>query len=422
MEKKTTGEIIAEYRKAKGMTQRALAEQLSITDKAVSKWERNIARPDISLIPKLSEILEIPVELLIDLPISSNSTSQDNKQSTPDVPETEASCYTPQYEEQDELRAYHMDKFRRLLLKGLLGFAGGFLFTLVVTLSDGDPFSVLFGCLIGLFCAGIPYGYELLGKIIGQWFVVGHIGIMLIVFMLKFVGAALISWMAYPIALLYNLVKALKKGSKLRTVIVVILCVVISVTVLFWGWQLRGAFDKDNETGDNASTSTYIAETPDATLADGTKAEWITSAVEISDNGTALTTICNDALSKTVTEEKEDAESGSEITSPSVLHAVYFLTVKDPSEEHWDYGDDVKMKNAVIVVSSYGVNIMNAVTRDEYFTWVYPNWTISDSHDIEYDVDLVYEDYLTAEGIDDVYDWLCEEYSDMDICQLDLPQ
>lgn len=36
MEKKTTGEIIAEYRKAKGLTQRALADQLNITDKAVS--------------------------------------------------------------------------------------------------------------------------------------------------------------------------------------------------------------------------------------------------------------------------------------------------------------------------------------------------------------------------------------------------
>ena len=74
------------------------------------------------------------------------------------------------------------------------------------------------------------------------------------------------------------------------------------------------------------------------------------------------------------------------------------------------------------MVSSYGVNIMNAVTRDEYFTWVYPNWMVSDRHDIEYDVEIIYEDYLVAEGIDDVYDWLCEEYSDMDIYQLNLPQ
>ncbi len=37
--KKTMGEIIAENRKAKGMTQLELANKMGITDKAVSKWE-----------------------------------------------------------------------------------------------------------------------------------------------------------------------------------------------------------------------------------------------------------------------------------------------------------------------------------------------------------------------------------------------
>lgn len=239
MEKKTTGEIISEYRKAKGLTQRALAEQLNITDKAVSKWERNIARPDISIIPKLSEILDIPVELLIDIPLSTNSTSQEQPQAAVALDNTDRGSEQDVHE---EIRAYYKDKVRRLAIKGLIGFAGGFLFALVMALSDGEPFSFFFGCGIGLFCAGIPYGYELLGRIIGRWYVVGHIGIMLIVFMLKLVGAVLISWVAYPIALLYNFIRALRKGSKLRLVIIILLCVVIAITVLFWGWQLIGAF------------------------------------------------------------------------------------------------------------------------------------------------------------------------------------
>lgn len=266
---------------------------------------------------------------------------------------------------------------------------------------------------------------ELLGRLIGRWYVVGHIGIMLIVFMLKFVGAVLISWVAYPIALLYNLVRALRKGSKLRLAIIILLCIVIAITVLFWGWQIIGAFDKDSKPNDIVSNSSISDDIPAVTLSDGAEAIWMTSAGEINIDSPEYLLICEDALSKTVAEEKEDADSGYEITSPSVLHAAYFLTVKDLNEEHWDYGNDVKLKNAIIVVSSYGVNIMNTVTRDEYFTWVYPNCVVSDSGSFAYDMELVYEDYLTADGVDGVdgvYDWLCEEYSDMEIQLLSLPK
>ncbi len=47
------------------MTQRELADMLNITDKAVSKWERDIACPDTQTIPKLAEILGVSVEELM---------------------------------------------------------------------------------------------------------------------------------------------------------------------------------------------------------------------------------------------------------------------------------------------------------------------------------------------------------------------
>ena len=50
------GEIISTLRKEKSMTQKDIANQLGITDKAVSKWERDIAFPDTATIPKLAEI------------------------------------------------------------------------------------------------------------------------------------------------------------------------------------------------------------------------------------------------------------------------------------------------------------------------------------------------------------------------------
>lgn len=65
MEKQTLGQKIAELRKAKNLTQLELANQLNITDKAVSKWERDISCPDINTFPKLAEILEVSVDELL---------------------------------------------------------------------------------------------------------------------------------------------------------------------------------------------------------------------------------------------------------------------------------------------------------------------------------------------------------------------
>ncbi len=63
--KKTIGALITELRKENGMTQAQLAEKMGVTDKAVSKWERDLSCPDINSIPKLAEILGTTVEQLM---------------------------------------------------------------------------------------------------------------------------------------------------------------------------------------------------------------------------------------------------------------------------------------------------------------------------------------------------------------------
>lgn len=65
MANRTMGETISMLRKEKGLTQRELAEMLHITDKAVSKWEREQSYPDIGTIPRLAEILGVSVEELM---------------------------------------------------------------------------------------------------------------------------------------------------------------------------------------------------------------------------------------------------------------------------------------------------------------------------------------------------------------------
>ena len=62
------GSRIAKYRKAKGMTQEELANQLGVSSQAVSKWENDASCPDISLLPRLCHTLGISTDALLTPP------------------------------------------------------------------------------------------------------------------------------------------------------------------------------------------------------------------------------------------------------------------------------------------------------------------------------------------------------------------
>ena len=65
MEKKTIGGFIATLRKANGMTQKDLAEQLNVSDKTISRWERDDGAPDLALIPVIAEIFNVTCDELL---------------------------------------------------------------------------------------------------------------------------------------------------------------------------------------------------------------------------------------------------------------------------------------------------------------------------------------------------------------------
>lgn len=65
MDNTKTGVLIKELRKEKNMTQKELADLLHITDRAVSKWERGLCAPDISLLEPLAAALGVTVTELI---------------------------------------------------------------------------------------------------------------------------------------------------------------------------------------------------------------------------------------------------------------------------------------------------------------------------------------------------------------------
>lgn len=59
------GSFLAQLRREKGMTQKELAACLYVSDKAVSKWERGLSVPDISLLVPLAEQLNVTVAELL---------------------------------------------------------------------------------------------------------------------------------------------------------------------------------------------------------------------------------------------------------------------------------------------------------------------------------------------------------------------
>lgn len=59
------GLFLVQLRREKGMTQKELAEELYVSDKAVSKWERGLSLPDISLLQPMAELLDVTVTELL---------------------------------------------------------------------------------------------------------------------------------------------------------------------------------------------------------------------------------------------------------------------------------------------------------------------------------------------------------------------
>lgn len=78
MDQTKTGGLIRALRTQKGLTQKALAEAIGVGDKAVSKWERGLGCPDVSLLPELSRVLGVGLETLLSGSLDANDQERGN--------------------------------------------------------------------------------------------------------------------------------------------------------------------------------------------------------------------------------------------------------------------------------------------------------------------------------------------------------
>ena len=72
------GKMIGELRRQKGFTQKQLADKMNISDRTISKWERGLGCPDVSLLHELSGLLEVNTEKLLKGDLEPNSADGGN--------------------------------------------------------------------------------------------------------------------------------------------------------------------------------------------------------------------------------------------------------------------------------------------------------------------------------------------------------
>ena len=82
MDQEKVGIVIKTLRKEKGMTQFQLSQMLNVTDRAVSKWERGLGCPDISLLSKISEIFSVDIRSILDGDMEENEKRSGNMKKT----------------------------------------------------------------------------------------------------------------------------------------------------------------------------------------------------------------------------------------------------------------------------------------------------------------------------------------------------
>lgn len=82
MDAKKTGSLITSLRKENRMTQKAVAENLHVSEQAVSKWERGVGLPDISVINQLAKLLGVSAREILSGEIASNEEDTGNMKKT----------------------------------------------------------------------------------------------------------------------------------------------------------------------------------------------------------------------------------------------------------------------------------------------------------------------------------------------------
>ncbi len=232
MNNNNMGSFISEMRKTKKMTQKDLAQALGITDKAVSKWERGLSYPDISLLSRLADVLGVTVSELLD---------GEKEDTVPEVQEKKVE-HVLQYADRTaerklrSLKVIFADVFSLLLVLGILtcsicdlAVSGSFTWSLI---SDS---SILFAWFAGYPLVrygkkGIPFSLAAISVLLVPFLYVLHLQIPSGGLLLP-IGIWM-SLIAIPYAwAIYGLFRILSRRKYLAGAITAVLCIPLQLLV-----------------------------------------------------------------------------------------------------------------------------------------------------------------------------------------------
>ena len=191
MDAKVFGQFLAQTRKEKNMTQAELAEKISVTDKAVSRWERGLGFPDISTIEPLAAALDLSIPELM----RSEKEEMGQKKET----------YTGQELAELMNQAVEMDQINRRQDKTAAWLAGSIIIAVTLILWVSGKANLLGGAFVGAILALAVVGMYLYaknqsdkeGRRIYAAFMLGGVGGSVSLLNLLGVSERIVIWMMY---------------------------------------------------------------------------------------------------------------------------------------------------------------------------------------------------------------------------------
>lgn len=324
-------------------------------------------------------------------------------------------------EDYNESWSEHKEQVRNLLQKGLYGFLGGalifgFLQFMIQSMSSDTgslAFSEIWPVILislgtGIICIGFPLGWDLLNRLVGQWSIWGNLFIVVALFVFKLAFALMIGMFAYPILLIYHIIKSQKSKRKVRLWTIIVIGVVV-LWYVFLGICAIITASTDSGTNNAGSTEPPVVQTVDVSTFDN--------------QADLLGAVCQKALESTRETENEYINSyGWTITSPTQVHGVFYLEAKNPENPYRNILKKLDVSNAIVVVTGYFLEDAGiAINQWEMDVWVYPNYVFDENGVLSYDTENVYNDSLRSDDMDDFMDWFSSEYSSMNITELNIP-